>query len=303
MDFILRQQATSDELPPWAGIIFKDPVDSDTLSEKLRAAYPSCRTLRERKHQAAIDFLQEELHRMQYGTPIASVTRTGSFSSPAVEESYRNRPEVVMDNLSEEGNGQRNPECISIVPFEPLASPKRRETGVDGCQTISNVQQSKPKALAVNAQQSSTDYNDIPRTNQKLVKLENASDVHQVNTHKEHSRLQPNNSSYGASNNRNVDLVNNAPRDEASDTEYVHSQDLSTHLGMGLGNIPSSWTAFPSGDTVGPTFSGYAPDTNHALPAPQTGHLEEYPFQPGLELYPDSWNVGHNVPNSTQPPT
>lgn len=150
---------------------------------------------------------------------------------------------------------------------------------------------------------SSTDYNDIPRTNQKLVKLENASDVHQVNTHKEHSRLQPNNSSYGASNNRNVDLVNNAPRDEASDTEYVHSQDLSTHLGMGLGNIPSSWTAFPSGDTVGPTFSGYAPDTNHALPAPQTGHLEEYPFQPGLELYPDSWNVGHNVPNSTQPPT
>lgn len=155
-----------------AQLIIHVQVDSDTLSEKLRAAYPSCRTLRERKHQAAIDFLQEELHRMQYGTPIASVTRTGSFSSPAVEESYRNRPEVVMDNLSEEGNGQRNPEYISIVPFEPLASPKRRETGVDGCQTISNVQQSKPKALAVNAQQfvwSSHDGRSMqPKTKRKM---------------------------------------------------------------------------------------------------------------------------------------
>ena len=142
------------------------------MSEKLRAAYPSCRTLRERKHQAAIDFLQEELHRMQYGTPIASATRTGSSSSPAVEESYRNRPEVVMDNLSEGANGQRNPECISIVPFEPLASPKRRETGVDGCQTISNVQQSKPKVLAVNAQQfvwSSHDGRSMqPKTKRKM---------------------------------------------------------------------------------------------------------------------------------------
>jgi len=26
MDFILRQQLTSDELPPWAGIVFKYPV-------------------------------------------------------------------------------------------------------------------------------------------------------------------------------------------------------------------------------------------------------------------------------------
>lgn len=32
MDFILRQQLTSDQLPPWAGIVFKYPVGVDLLT-------------------------------------------------------------------------------------------------------------------------------------------------------------------------------------------------------------------------------------------------------------------------------
>jgi hypothetical protein len=69
MEFIQRYQATADESPPWAGISFKHPVDSDVLAEQLKSAYPKCRTLRERKHQATIDFLVEELERMRTKDP------------------------------------------------------------------------------------------------------------------------------------------------------------------------------------------------------------------------------------------
>ncbi|PVI03132.1 hypothetical protein DM02DRAFT_268172 [Periconia macrospinosa] len=65
MDFIYRQHPTTDESPPWAGIAFKLPIDSDILAEKLRSAYPERRTLRERKHQATIDFFMGELSQMQ----------------------------------------------------------------------------------------------------------------------------------------------------------------------------------------------------------------------------------------------
>ncbi|KAL1608156.1 hypothetical protein SLS60_003095 [Paraconiothyrium brasiliense] len=85
MDFILRQQLTSDELPPWAGIVFKYPVDSDTLSEKLREAYPDCKTLRERKHRAAIDFLSAELSRMQAGNSNTDAICLDNFRFPAQE--------------------------------------------------------------------------------------------------------------------------------------------------------------------------------------------------------------------------
>ncbi|KAF2679660.1 hypothetical protein K458DRAFT_115724 [Lentithecium fluviatile CBS 122367] len=69
MAFIHRDQPTTDETPPWAGISFIHPVDSDTLAEQLKRAYPKCRTLRERKHQAAIDFLVGELDRMRAKDP------------------------------------------------------------------------------------------------------------------------------------------------------------------------------------------------------------------------------------------
>jgi hypothetical protein len=62
---IKRVEKTSDDTPPWTGITFTLPVDSDKLAEDLKRAYPDCSTLRERKHMAAIDFLQFELHQMQ----------------------------------------------------------------------------------------------------------------------------------------------------------------------------------------------------------------------------------------------
>ncbi|KAF2866492.1 hypothetical protein BDV95DRAFT_201141 [Massariosphaeria phaeospora] len=65
MSFITRTQPTTDETPPWAGIAFDLPIDSDVLSDQLKKAYPTCRTLRQRKHKAAIDFLVHELHQMQ----------------------------------------------------------------------------------------------------------------------------------------------------------------------------------------------------------------------------------------------
>ena len=67
MPLIRRIQPTSDETPPWAGMAFTQPVDSDDLNARLLKAYPHplCTTLRERKHMAAIDFLKAELRQMQ----------------------------------------------------------------------------------------------------------------------------------------------------------------------------------------------------------------------------------------------
>jgi hypothetical protein len=65
MPLIERVELTSDETPPWTGMAFTLPVDSDRLSEDLKREYPQCSTLRERKHMAAIDFLRAELHFMQ----------------------------------------------------------------------------------------------------------------------------------------------------------------------------------------------------------------------------------------------
>lgn len=65
MQPIKRSKPTSDESPPWAGMKFTQPVDSDALAEYLKKLYPQCATLRERKHMAAIDFLRRELEMMQ----------------------------------------------------------------------------------------------------------------------------------------------------------------------------------------------------------------------------------------------
>jgi len=70
MDFIYRFQATSDDSPPWAGITFNQAVDSDDLAEQLKIKYPKCRTLRQRKHKATIEFLEQELERMRAKDPL-----------------------------------------------------------------------------------------------------------------------------------------------------------------------------------------------------------------------------------------
>jgi hypothetical protein len=62
---IERTRPTSDATPPWESMVFTQQVDSDDLHEQLKRLYPQCKTLRERKHMAAIHFLSLELIEMQ----------------------------------------------------------------------------------------------------------------------------------------------------------------------------------------------------------------------------------------------
>ena len=65
MDLIDREHPTSDDKPPWAGMVFRQRVYSDAMLESLKRRYPQGANLRERKHMAAIEFLQQELREMQ----------------------------------------------------------------------------------------------------------------------------------------------------------------------------------------------------------------------------------------------
>ena len=60
-----RNEVASEGTPPWFGLAFVHPVDSDELADDLKRAYPTGSTLRERKHMAVIEFFQEELFQMQ----------------------------------------------------------------------------------------------------------------------------------------------------------------------------------------------------------------------------------------------
>ncbi|KAF2028518.1 hypothetical protein EK21DRAFT_113854 [Setomelanomma holmii] len=84
---IERVKQPSEEKPPWSGIEFTFPVGSDDLSDALRSRYPKGTTLRERKHMAAIEFLQNELRQMQSAQPCFNATdledsATSKSSSP-----------------------------------------------------------------------------------------------------------------------------------------------------------------------------------------------------------------------------
>lgn len=100
MPLIRRIQPTSDATPPWAGISFVEPVDSDALHEHLKMSYPQCATFRERKHMATIDFLTAELHQMQSkGCNSTSVEHTVEYQALAHPQS---------PSLSSEGFGGRS---------------------------------------------------------------------------------------------------------------------------------------------------------------------------------------------------
>ncbi|KAH8725437.1 hypothetical protein GQ44DRAFT_217010 [Phaeosphaeriaceae sp. PMI808] len=86
MALIKRVERTSDETPPWKGIIFTLPVGSDVLSEELKRAHPGCSTLRERKHMAAIEFLQAELRQMQ--SPVDITAQNGDIATPDASSIY-----------------------------------------------------------------------------------------------------------------------------------------------------------------------------------------------------------------------
>jgi len=149
---IKRSQPTSDASPPWAGMKFTQPVDSDALHELLKEQYPQCKTLRQRKHMAAIDFLRLELESMQHEST-ESTTGTScetqalsalDASRPGVEElaalthrrsvspslsrssSYRS-PVHLDDHIPQIGVGQQH--VFSIVDgFATQPKKKRKMT-------------------------------------------------------------------------------------------------------------------------------------------------------------------------------
>lgn len=117
MSLIKRVQQTSDETPPWNGMAFALPVESDKLSEELKRAYPDCKTLRERKHMAAIDFLSSELHRMQSATPTAEDARSAAPQTPS-------RYDIAPDDRSRCGSPS-SMSFTSSAAAEPRLTPSQ----------------------------------------------------------------------------------------------------------------------------------------------------------------------------------
>ncbi|KAH7359705.1 hypothetical protein BKA66DRAFT_225456 [Pyrenochaeta sp. MPI-SDFR-AT-0127] len=108
MHLIRRTQPTSDVTPPWAGMSFTQPVDSDALHERLKKAYPTCATLRQRKHMAAIDFLTTELREMQSKDQNVATTEH-SADYPALASSEA--PSIFSETL-EGGSRQGSPSVL-----------------------------------------------------------------------------------------------------------------------------------------------------------------------------------------------
>lgn len=153
MEFICRLQPTTDEAAPWEGIFFKFPVDSDDLSEGLKSAYPSpqCRTLRERKHQAAIDFLQAELHRMRKRESAAQVANiVADLPSPNAGQGAEN-PYVELS--SDHSRSQSSCSGTSPSFSEPLNSPGLVERAKSATNAGASPRWPGPTTPSTNAQQ------------------------------------------------------------------------------------------------------------------------------------------------------
>ncbi|KAF2715365.1 hypothetical protein K504DRAFT_25155 [Pleomassaria siparia CBS 279.74] len=101
MSCIERTQPTSDETAPWQGITFKWHVSSDLLAERLKYEFPHCQTLRQRKHQAAIQFLTRELEEMRL--------KDGQHSTPDASSSYNlESPQSDSNDQVSTGSTRKN---------------------------------------------------------------------------------------------------------------------------------------------------------------------------------------------------
>jgi hypothetical protein len=113
---IKRTESTSDETPPWSGITFTLPVDSDRLSEDLKRRYPHCSTLRERKHMAAIEFLRAELGLMQSKATTPTVKEDYSLATPEAT----NLQSDSFNSRSRRGSTSSYQSTSSKTPTESL---------------------------------------------------------------------------------------------------------------------------------------------------------------------------------------
>lgn len=108
--FIFRRRPTPEGSSPWEDIFFIYPVESDELSQALRDAYPQCSTLRERKHQAVIDFLSEELRQMKCKAPDPSPV----FSNADLpQHAQRDDLSAFNDELSNSSRQHSTSTCTS----------------------------------------------------------------------------------------------------------------------------------------------------------------------------------------------
>ncbi|KAJ8110215.1 hypothetical protein OPT61_g6882 [Boeremia exigua] len=94
---IKRQFHTTDQTAPWDGVVFTYEVGSDELGEALKVCYPTHRTLRQRKHAAIIQFLEQELLEMQSNDTTMHAPRTPPMHN-------------VQHSNSEFGDAQVNPQ-------------------------------------------------------------------------------------------------------------------------------------------------------------------------------------------------
>ncbi|KAL1793663.1 hypothetical protein ACET3X_008645 [Alternaria dauci] len=141
MRSIKRVRPTSDESPPWAGMSFIQPVDSDALHELLRNQYPQCTSVRQRKHLAAIDFLKRELESMQNEAMVFEASHPGLEGldvskhqrsiSPSLSQSSSCKPPMLLEyhsqqspSISKIGVGQQH--VFSIVDGGLAIQPKKK---------------------------------------------------------------------------------------------------------------------------------------------------------------------------------
>ncbi|KAF2262048.1 hypothetical protein CC78DRAFT_546100 [Lojkania enalia] len=119
--FIRRSEPQSETSPPWDGIDFIYRLGSDELSDRLKGHYLNYQTLRQRKHQAAIDFLREELQIMQAEDGrqinIASHLEQKSFNSPRSE---RKESQDISSVSSTSRSTHSPPASSSQSPRPPL---------------------------------------------------------------------------------------------------------------------------------------------------------------------------------------
>lgn len=113
--FIKREEQTTDQTTPWAGIAFFHGVDSDELADDLRIAYPKHQTLPQRKLAAVIDFFEHELREMQSGNNILVSTKT----PPTVELASM---ESTTPNIRQKVHNEIRPNDSMLSSLSPVSS-------------------------------------------------------------------------------------------------------------------------------------------------------------------------------------
>ncbi|CAI6333593.1 unnamed protein product [Periconia digitata] len=142
MSFIHRQHPTTDESPPWDGIAFRLPIDSDLLAESLKSKYPHHRTLRQRKYQATIDFFLGELSQMQSRDSISvPMLRSGGL---LLNDQPIPTSATFIPAVSDQSRPQSASECTSPSIKGSSTSPQSLEFLNPGSSLASNTNLQPP---------------------------------------------------------------------------------------------------------------------------------------------------------------